>query len=117
MAESGGGAVVNISSLSARLGAANAMVYAVAKAGLNNLTLSFAELLSPTVRVNAVLPGAVQTDVMATWTSADRERAEAAALMRRVGRPEEILGAVHYLVSDAASFTTGALLSVDDGHL
>ena len=99
------------------MGAAHAIVYAAAKAGLNNMTKSFAERFAPAVRVNAVMPGAVDTDVMSSWTAAQRERACATALMGRVGRPEEISGAVLYLASDAASFTTGQVLAVDGGHV
>ncbi|WP_029115729.1 SDR family NAD(P)-dependent oxidoreductase [Mycobacterium sp. URHB0044] len=117
MAATGAGCVVNISTISARVGAAHAIVYAAAKAGLNNMTKSFAERFAPAVRVNAVMPGAVDTDVMTSWTAAQRERACDTALMGRVGRPEEISGAVLYLASDAASFTTGQVLAVDGGHV
>ncbi|QRY42700.1 glucose 1-dehydrogenase [Mycolicibacterium boenickei] len=117
MATAGTGSVVNVSTISAQTGAAHAIVYAAAKAGLNNLTKSFAERFAPAVRVNAVMPGAVETDVMASWTAAERQRACATALMGRVGQPAEIAGAVLYLASDAASFTTGQVLAVDGGHV
>jgi NAD(P)-dependent dehydrogenase (short-subunit alcohol dehydrogenase family) len=117
MSATGGGTVVNVSTISAQIGAAHAMVYSAAKAGLNNLTKSFAERFAPTVRVNAVMPGAVETDVMKAWPDAERERASATALMGRVGQPGEIAGAVLYLASDAASFTTGQVLAVDGGHV
>ena len=117
MVADGGGAVVNISTISAQIGAAHAMIYAAAKAGLNNTTRSFAEMFAPSVRVNAVMPGAVRTDVMDAWTPVQVEQAERTALLRRVGQPSEIAGAVLYLASDAASFTTGQVLAVDGGHV
>jgi NAD(P)-dependent dehydrogenase (short-subunit alcohol dehydrogenase family) len=117
MAAAGAGCVVNVSTISAQVGAAHAIVYAAAKAGLNNMTKSFAERFAPSVRVNAVMPGAIDTDVMTSWTTTERERACATALMGRIGRPEEVSGAVLYLASDAASFTTGQVLAVDGGHV
>lgn len=115
MFAAGTGSVVNISTISAQTGAAHAMVYAAAKAGLNNLTRSFAQQFAPAVRVNAVMPGAVETDVMKAWTDEQREKACALALLNRVGRPEEISGAVLYLACDAAAFTTGQVIAVDGG--
>jgi NAD(P)-dependent dehydrogenase (short-subunit alcohol dehydrogenase family) len=117
MASSGGGAVVNISTISAKTGAAHAIVYAAAKAGMNNFTKSFAQTFAPTVRVNAVMPGAVDTDVVKAWPQRERELASATALLDRLGTPEEISKAVQYLASDAASFITGQVLAVDGGHL
>lgn len=117
MTADGGGSIVNISTISAQIGAPHAIVYAAAKAGLNNLTKSFAQSLAPAVRVNAVMPGAVETDVVKAWPQAERELASATAVLGRLGDPDEISGAVLYLVSDAASFTTGQILAVDGGHL
>ncbi|MCV7282387.1 glucose 1-dehydrogenase [Mycolicibacterium flavescens] len=115
MAASGGGAVVNISTISAQTGAAHAIVYAAAKAGMNNLTKSFAQALAPSVRVNAIMPGAVDTDVVKAWPQHERDLAASKAVLGRLGEPTEIAGAALYLASDAASFTTGQVFAVDGG--
>lgn len=117
MFATGGGSVVNISTISAQMGAAHAMIYAAAKSGLNNLTKSFAQRFAPVVRVNAVMPGAVDTDVMKAWTPEQRAEACSLALLGRVGRPEEISGAVLYFASNASSFATSQVLAVDGGML
>lgn len=117
MVADGGGCIVNISTISAHVGAGHAIVYAAAKAGLNNVTKSFAHTFAPTVRVNAIMPGAIETDVMKAWPQAERDMASATAALGRIGTPDEVSGAVLYLVSDAASFTTGQVLAVDGGHL
>jgi NAD(P)-dependent dehydrogenase (short-subunit alcohol dehydrogenase family) len=117
MFAAGGGSVVNVSTISAEVGAAHAMVYAAAKAGLNNITKSYAERFAPVVRVNAVMPGAVETDVLKAWSDEERKRACSTALLGRIGRPEEISEAVLYLASDAASYLTGQVLAVDGGHV
>ena len=69
------------------------------------------------VRVNAIMAGAFLTDVSESWDiDASPRRAEALALWLRGGRPDEIVGAVMYLASDAASYTTGAIVQVDGGQ-
>ena len=89
--------------------------YAAAKAGLNALTIGFADALGPKVRVNAVMPGPFLTDISRNWNhEAFTERAKTFPL-RRAGAPDEISAAVLYFASDASSFTTGALLPVDGG--
>jgi NAD(P)-dependent dehydrogenase (short-subunit alcohol dehydrogenase family) len=90
-------------------------VYAAAKAGLNALTLGFADTFGPKVRVNAVMPGPFLTDISREWNhEAFAERARTFPL-RRAGVPEELASAVLYFASDASSFTTGSILTVDGG--
>ena len=88
---------------------------AAAKAGLNALTVGFADALGPHVRVNAVMPGPFLTDISRNWNhEAFAERARTFPL-RRAGTPDELSAAVLYFASDASSFTTGAVLAVDGG--
>jgi NAD(P)-dependent dehydrogenase (short-subunit alcohol dehydrogenase family) len=89
--------------------------YAAAKAGLNAITQAFAHAW-PSVRVNCIVAGPFLTDISKAWDmEAFESRAEHFAL-RRGGQPNEIVGAALFLASDASTFTTGALLSVDGGY-
>ena len=115
MAEAGGGAIVNISSIASQSPRPETLPYAAAKAGLNATTTALAQAYGPSVRVNAVVPGTFLTDVSKHWDQdAFQERARQFAAQRG-GEPEEIVGAVLYLSSPLASYTTGALLRVDGG--
>jgi NAD(P)-dependent dehydrogenase (short-subunit alcohol dehydrogenase family) len=115
MAESGGGSIVNISSAAALYPRPDVIPYAAAKAGLNAITQAFAHAW-PSVRVNCIVAGPFLTDISKAWDmEAFESRAEHFAL-RRGGQPNEIVGAALYLASDASTFTTGALLSVDGGY-
>jgi NAD(P)-dependent dehydrogenase (short-subunit alcohol dehydrogenase family) len=115
MVADGRGSIVNTSSIGAVRPTHDILPYAAAKAGLNALTVGFADALGPTVRVNAVLPGPFRTDISRNWDhEAFAERARTFPL-RRAGEPDEIAAAVLYFASDASSFTTGALLAVDGG--
>jgi NAD(P)-dependent dehydrogenase (short-subunit alcohol dehydrogenase family) len=110
-----GGSIVNTSSVGAVRPTHDILPYAAAKAGLNALTVGFADALGPRVRVNAVMPGPFHTDISRNWDhEAFAERARTFPL-RRAGEPDEITGAVLYFASDASSFTTGAVLAVDGG--
>lgn len=115
MAEGDGGTIINVSSIAAVHPAPDAAVYGAAKAGLNNLTETLAQVLGPKVRVNCIMPGPFLTDISKAWDmDAFNRRAQTKAL-RRAGEPEEIVGAALYLASQAASFTTGAIIRVDGG--
>jgi NAD(P)-dependent dehydrogenase (short-subunit alcohol dehydrogenase family) len=110
-----GGSIVNISSIGGVRPTNDILPYAAAKAGLNALTIGFADALGPKVRVNAVMPGPFLTDISRNWDhEAFAERARTFAL-RRAGDPDELASAVLYFASDASSFTTGAVLAVDGG--
>ncbi len=115
MAKGDGGSIINVSSIAAVHPARDAAVYGAAKAGLNNLTETLAQVLGPRVRVNCIMPGPFLTDISKAWDmEAFNERAKLKAL-RRGGEPEEIVGAALYLASNASSFTTGAIIKVDGG--
>jgi NAD(P)-dependent dehydrogenase (short-subunit alcohol dehydrogenase family) len=110
-----GGSIVNISSISAVRPTRDILPYAAAKAGLNALTVGFADAFGPKVRVNAIMPGPFLTDIARDWNrDAFAERARTFPL-RRAGSPEELAAAVLYFASAASSFTTGAVLAVDGG--
>jgi NAD(P)-dependent dehydrogenase (short-subunit alcohol dehydrogenase family) len=114
-----GGAIVNLSSVAAVLGAPAMYVdYAASKGAIDVFTIGLArELAAEGVRVNAVRPGIIDTDIHAA--SGDRERPQKSAdliPMQRAGRAEEVAAAIGWLLSDEASYTTGALLDVGGGR-
>lgn len=114
----GGGAIVNISSSGSLRPEPSFATYAAAKAGLNVLTTTFAQELAPNVRVNTVMPGPFHTGATSAWSRSDEfaRHAKNVLPLGRAGEPPEIAGAVLFLVSDLASFITGACLAVDGGH-
>jgi NAD(P)-dependent dehydrogenase (short-subunit alcohol dehydrogenase family) len=120
MIEAGGGAVVNVSSINGVKPAPFQGIYSVTKAGLISMTQAFAkELASKNIRVNALLPGLVDTHFSKAIMDNEMiyEYAVKMIPLGRHGQPMEIAGAVLYLVSDAAPFTTGASFVVDGGAL
>ncbi|MFH5926375.1 glucose 1-dehydrogenase [Roseomonas xinghualingensis] len=113
-----GRSIVNISSIAASTGSPGEYVhYAATKAAVESFTLGLArELAEQGIRVNAVAPGTVQTGIHAAAGDPDRPARIAPRVpMRRVGQPEEVAEAVLWLLSDAASYTTGAVLRVTGG--
>lgn len=117
MAEQGGGAVVNISSVAARYAQKGFSAYGAAKAALNQLTRNLAQDFGPQgIRINAVEPGTIETEALAPFLTPERrERMEGSTPLGRLGRPEDIAAAVLFLVSPASAWITGKVLGVDGG--
>lgn len=114
-----GGAIVNLSSRAARLGAPGEYVdYAASKAAVDTLTLGLArEVAAEGIRVNAVAPGIVYTGIHAAGGDPGRvDRLKDSVPMRRGGQPEEVARAVLWLLSDEASYVTGSVLDVAGGR-
>ena len=113
-----GGAIVLVSSISAAQGFAGRAAYCAAKAGVSGLARALAVEWAPRVRVNAVAPGYVETDIVTVNVAKgviDPQTLLSRTPMRRLGRPADIAAAVGFLASDAASWITGEVLSVDGG--
>lgn len=115
----GGGAIVNISSLAARTGGSGEWVhYAASKGAIDSFTIGLArEVAAEGIRVNAVAPGLISTDIHAAAGAPDRPARLAPAIpMRRPGTPEEVAEAVLWLLSPASSYVTGTILEVGGGR-
>ncbi|MCW2525350.1 MAG: family oxidoreductase [Pseudonocardiales bacterium] len=115
MAAGAGGAIINISSTGSIRPQPVFAPYAAAKSGVNVLTTAFAHEFAPKVRVNAILPGQILTDIADAWTPENRARADNA--IGHPGQPEDIITAALYLASPASRFTTGSHVRVDGGIL
>jgi NAD(P)-dependent dehydrogenase (short-subunit alcohol dehydrogenase family) len=113
MAEGDGGVIINVGTIGSQISSPNELPYACAKAGLNAMTVGMAAAFAPKVRVNAILPGPVRTDVTRGW---DDNRISADIVpLERLGEPEDLAGMALCLASSASNFTTGAIIRVDGG--
>lgn len=114
-----GGAIVNISSAASRLGSPNEYIdYAASKGAIDTLTIGLAkEVATEGIRVNAIRPGVIYTDIHASGGEPDRvDRVKSSVPMQRGGYSEEVARAVLWLLSDEASYSTGTFIDVSGGR-
>ena len=115
----GGGVIVNVSSAASRLGSPGEYVdYAASKGAVDTLTIGLAkEVADEGIRVVAVRPGLIETEIHASGGQPDRlDRLRTQIPMQRVGQPDEVAATIVWLCSDAASYVTGAILDVSGGR-
>lgn len=115
MAEGDGGSIINITTAGSLRPDSDDLPYAMAKAGLNALTLALAGTWAPKVRANLVLPGAYDTDISKGWGAETRELVASMNPMKRMGVPEDLVGLCVFLASDAAGYLNGAQILADGG--
>jgi 7-alpha-hydroxysteroid dehydrogenase len=116
MLQNAGGAVINISSAMGHLADRGYVAYGTAKAAVDHMTELLARDLAPRIRVNAIAPGSIDTDALASVLNDEmRDTMISMTPLRRLGRVEDIAAAIVYLASDAGSFLTGQVLYVDGG--
>jgi len=112
-----GGAIVNVTSQAATFGGNRITAYAASKAALNAFTIGLAREVAPDgIRINAVSPGVVATEMASDMDEAARKRIAESLPMGRAARPEEVAEVVVWLLSDAASYVTGAIVPVAGGR-
>jgi len=110
------GSIINISSIIGRVGNEGQAVYGASKAGVIGLTLSASkELASRNIRVNAIAPGFIKTDMVKLLPQHKFEERLSSIRMGRIGRPEDVANAVLFLASELSSYITGQVLGVDGG--
>jgi NAD(P)-dependent dehydrogenase (short-subunit alcohol dehydrogenase family) len=114
----GGGVIVNVASVAGLVPHSGLGVYGVSKAAVLMLTRTLAAELAPDIRVNAIAPGLIETRFSAgLWSTPElRDRALRAIPQRRTGQPDDLVGAVLYLASDASRYTTGTVIVIDGGQ-
>jgi NAD(P)-dependent dehydrogenase (short-subunit alcohol dehydrogenase family) len=115
MFEGDGGSIINVSTAGSWRPGPGDLPYAMAKAGLNALTLGLVGAFGPKVRANVVLPGAVDTDIVKAWAPGAVDNAALANPLGRIGRPADYVGICVLLASDAGAYVNGAQILVDGG--
>jgi len=115
MADADGGSIINVSTAGSLRPGTDDLPYAMAKAGLNALTLGLAGAWAPKVRANVVLPGPFDTDIAKAWGEDAKAAVGRLNPMQRMGVPEDMVGVCAFLASDAASYVNGAQVLVDGG--
>ena len=110
-----GGSIINVSTAGSWRPDQHDLPYAMAKAGLNAMTMGLAGAFTPNVRANVVLPGAFDTDITEAWPEGMKETAGAINPLGRIGQPTDVVGACVFLASDASSYVNGAQLLLDGG--
>lgn len=116
MQQQGAGAIVNLASTVGILGVARIVAYSAAKGGLVSMTKGFAKELAPSIRVNAVAPSNVKTDMTQSAGPELIEFFRKQTPLQRIAEPEELARAILFLASDDASYITGHVLVVDGGY-
>ncbi len=112
------GSIVNLSSIVGARGKEGQAVYSTTKAGIIGLTLAAAKELAPQgIRVNAVTPGLIRTDLLRDLPEQKLAEAQAAIRMGRIGEPRDVANAIVFLASDLAAYVTGQVLGVDGGMI
>jgi 3-oxoacyl-[acyl-carrier protein] reductase len=116
MTRSGGGSIINIASIMGRVGRAGQVVYSATKAGLIGATLSLGkELGAKNIRVNAIAPGVIETDLIGHLDPGQRSDLQRRVSLGRLGTPDDVAGLCVFLASDAAAYITGQVIGVDGG--
>jgi 3-oxoacyl-[acyl-carrier protein] reductase len=118
MARSRQGSIINLSSIMGRFGSEGQTVYAASKAAVIGMTMAAAKELAPkNIRVNAVAPGFIDTEMTRQLAPEKFEQRLAGIRMGRIGAPEEVANVIVFLASDMASYVTGQVLGVDGGMI
>ena len=110
-----GGSIIFISSQLAFKGSRHGADYAASKAGMLGLMRSLALELAPKIRVNAVAPGTIDTDIISSYTQEMREKRISEIPLRRLGKPEDVANVCLFLASDLSSYITGEVINVNGG--